>query len=46
MITVHLMAKSPPGSLPLYNNLLTVPVGSSLLDVLKAAEMQVSNPFR
>lgn len=46
MIAIHLMAKSPPGLLPLYNELLTVPAGSSLLDVLKAAEMQAANPFR
>ncbi|KAJ6656602.1 hypothetical protein lerEdw1_003489 [Lerista edwardsae] len=46
MIAVHLMARSPPGHLPLYNELLTVPAGSSLLDVLKVAEKQAANPFR
>ncbi|XP_053135670.1 transcobalamin-2 [Hemicordylus capensis] len=37
-ITVHLMVKRPPRRMLLYNGLLQVPLGSSLLDVLKAAE--------
>ncbi|XP_032991708.1 transcobalamin-2 [Lacerta agilis] len=37
-ILVHLLVKQPPLRVPLYRNVLRVPLGSSLLDVLKAAE--------
>ncbi|XP_077163379.1 transcobalamin-2 [Paroedura picta] len=44
-ITVHLIVKHPPRRLPLYNELVRVPAGSSLLDVLKAAEKRTDKSF-
>ncbi|XP_060105747.1 transcobalamin-2 [Heteronotia binoei] len=44
-ITIHLTVKRPPHRLPLYNEVIRVPAGSSLLDVLKAAEKRSSKPF-
>ncbi|XP_015261508.1 PREDICTED: transcobalamin-2 [Gekko japonicus] len=44
-ITIHLIVKRPPRSLPLYNDFVRVPAGSSLLDVLKAAEKWSFKPF-
>nr|XP_056715024.1 transcobalamin-2 [Euleptes europaea] len=44
-ITIHLTVKRPPRNPPLYNEFVRVPAGSSLLDVLKAAEKRSFKPF-
>ncbi|KAH0625512.1 hypothetical protein JD844_015056 [Phrynosoma platyrhinos] len=44
-IAVQLVVKHPPHRLPLYREVLMVPQGSSLLDVLKMAAKEVSEPL-
>ncbi|XP_042297736.1 transcobalamin-2 [Sceloporus undulatus] len=44
-IAVQLIVKHPPHSLPLYRRVLSVPQGSSLLDVLKEAAKQALSPL-
>ncbi|XP_054852896.1 transcobalamin-2 [Eublepharis macularius] len=44
-IAIHLIVKQPPRRLPLYNEIIRVPGGSSLLDVLQAAKKRSFKPF-